>query len=64
MSTTLVIRNLNITEHYPEILLQVVLKKKPKLMGGSMKYFLKKLLGHEMFRSIVFWATKKFLKNL
>ena len=64
MSTTLVIRNLNITEHYPEILLQVVLKKKLKLMGGSMKYFLKKLLGHEIFRSIVFWATKKFLENL
>ena len=29
-----------------------------------MKYFPKKLLGHEIFRSIVSWATKYFLKNL
>ena len=29
-----------------------------------MKYFLKKLLGHEIFRSMVSWATKFFLKNL
>ena len=33
-------------------------------MGGAMKYFLKKLLGHEIFRSMVSWATKNFLKNL
>ena len=29
-----------------------------------MKYFLKKLLGREIFRSMVLWATKFFLKNL
>ena len=27
-----------------------------------MKYFLKKLLGREIFRSMVLWATKFFLK--
>ena len=38
-------------EHYPEILLQVSLKnKKQKLMRGAKKYFLKKLLCHEIFR--------------
>ena len=40
------------------------LNKKLKLMGGAMKYFSKKLLGHETFRSMVSWATKYFLKNL
>ena len=29
-------------------------------MGGAMKYFLKKLLGHEKFKSRVSWATKLF----
>ena len=43
-------------EYYPEILLQVSLK----LMGGTTKYFLKKLLGHEIFRSMVSWATNFF----
>ena len=33
-------------------------------MGGAMKYFPKKLLGHEIFRSMVSWATKDFLKDL
>ena len=33
-------------------------------MGGAMKYFLEKLLGHEIFSSTVSWATKNFLKNL
>ena len=33
-------------------------------MGGIMKHFLKKLLGHEIFRSMVSWAMKHFLKNL
>ena len=33
-------------------------------MGGVIKYFLKNLLGQEIFRSIVSWATKGFLKNL
>ena len=40
------------------------LNKKLKLMGGAMKYFLKKLLGHEIFWSMVSWATKFVLKNL
>ena len=29
-----------------------------------MKYILKKLLGYEVFRFMVSWATKNFLKNL
>ena len=33
-------------------------------MGDAMKYFLKKLLGHEIFRCMVSWATKIFLENL
>ena len=40
------------------------LNKKLKLMGGATKYFPKKLQGHEIFRSVVSWATKFFLKNL
>ena len=38
------------------------LNKKLKLMGGAMKYFPKKLLGHEIFRSMVPWATNFFKK--
>ena len=30
-------------------------------MGGAIKYFSKKLLGHEIFRSMVSWATNSFL---
>ena len=45
-------------EYYSEILLQEALNEKLKLMEGVMKYFLKKLLGHELFRSMVSWATK------
>ena len=33
-------------------------------MGGVGKYFLKTLLGHETFRSMVSSATKYFLKKL
>ena len=34
-------------------------------MGDAMKYFRKKLLGHEIFRSIVSWATNFiFLEKL
>ena len=33
-------------------------------MGGTMKYILKKLLGYEVFRFMVSWATENFLKNL
>ena len=36
------------------------LNKKLKLMGEIMKNFLKKLLSHEIFRSIVSWATNFF----
>ena len=32
-------------------------------MGGAMKYFLKKLLGHELFRSMVSWVTKIFFEK-
>ena len=31
-------------------------------MGGAMKYFLEKLLGLEIFRSMVSWATNIFRK--
>ena len=34
------------------------------MIGGAMKYFLKKSLGYEIFRSIVSWATIFVLKNL
>ena len=40
------------------------LNKKLKLSGGAMKYFPKQLLGYEIYRSMVSWATKRFLKNL
>ena len=29
-------------------------------MGGAMKYFLQKLLGHEIVRSMVSWADEIF----
>ena len=32
-------------------------------MRGDMKYFLKKLLGHVIFRSMVSWATKMFFEK-
>ena len=51
-------------EYFPEILLQVTVNKKLKLMGGAMKYFLKTLLDHEKFRSTAYWATECFWKNL
>ena len=34
------------------------LNEKLKLMGGAMKYFAKKLLGHVIFSSMIPWATK------
>ena len=40
------------------------LNKKLKLMGGVIKFFTKKLLGHEIFSSVVPRATKYFFKNL
>ena len=33
-------------------------------MGAAVKYFLKKLLGDKIFRFMVSWATKYFLKHL
>ena len=36
------------------------LNKKLKLMGEVKKYFRKNLLGHEIFRSMVFWTTNLF----
>ena len=38
-----------------------VLNEKLKLIGAVMKFFSKKLLGHETFTSLVLWATKYFL---
>ena len=65
MLTSLVILNLDITVRTTlKYCYKQALNKKPELMGGAMKYFLKKLLGHEIFRSMVSWATKFFLKNL
>ena len=32
-------------------------------MGKAMNYFQKKLLGYEIFRSMVSWARKRFLKT-
>ena len=32
-------------------------------MGGAMKYFPKKLLGQEVFRSMVSWAKKYFFEK-
>ena len=45
-------------EYYPKVLLQVSLKL--KFMGGAMKYFSKKLLGHKIFSSMVSCATNSF----
>ena len=40
------------------------LNKKLKLMGGAIKFFTKKLLGHEIFSFMVPWVVRHFLKNL
>ena len=45
MSTSLVIWNLNITEHYPEILLEVSLKEETIIDGR----------GHEIFSEEITW---------
>ena len=50
-------------EYYP-MLLQNALNEKLKFMGGSMKYFPKKVMDHEIFRFMVSYTTKVFLKNL
>ena len=65
MLTSLVIWNLNITVSTTlKYCYKKALNKKLKLMGGDMKFFPKKLLGHEIFSSMIYWATKFFLKNL
>ena len=65
MLTLSVISNVNITV---STILKYCCKKasnkKLKLMGEAMKYFPKKLLGHEIFGSMVSWATDFFFKNL
>ena len=33
-------------------------------MGGAMKYLLKKLLGHEIFRTMVSWTTNFFFSKI
>ena len=52
--------NVNTTLKYYR---QQALSKKLKLMGMAMKYFTKKLLGHEIFSSLIPWATKYFFKK-
>ena len=54
-------------EYYPGILLQVSPKQETKIDGRDHEIFSKKLLGHEIFRSMVSWATifffEKFVKS-
>ena len=45
MSTSLVILNLNITERYPEILLQASLKLETKIDGRGHEIFFEKITG-------------------
>ena len=40
------------------------LNKELKLIEGVMKIFTKKLLSHEIYSSMMLWATKYFLKNM
>ena len=61
--TSLAIWNLNITVSTTlKFCYKKALNKKLKLMGGARKYFPKKILGHEIFRSMVSWATNLFWK--
>ena len=39
------------------------LNEELKLTGGDTNFFLKKLLGHEIFSPIILWATKIFLEK-
>ena len=41
-----------------------VLNEKLKLMGGTIIFFSKKLLGHEIFSYMLRWATAFYLKKL
>ena len=64
MLTSLVISNLNIAgSNTLKYCHSKPLNKKLKMMGGAMKYISKKLLGHEIFRSMVSWATIYFFKK-
>ena len=40
-------------KYYCEYYLELLINEKLKLMGGAMKFFTKKLMGHEIFRSMV-----------
>ena len=51
-------------EYYYDYYTEIPLNKKLKVMEEIMKYFVNKLLGHEIFRSMVSWAAKFLLKNL
>ena len=65
MLSSLVIWNLNITLSTSlKYCYKKALNEKLELIERAMKYFPKKLLGHEIFRSKVSWATNFFLKNL
>ena len=61
--TSLVIWHLNITVSTTLYCYKNALNKKLKFMGGSMKYFPKKLMGHEIFRSMVSCTTKIFFQK-
>ena len=63
MLTYLVILNLNITVSTTlKYCCKKVLNNKLKLMEGAMKYLPKKLLGHEIFGSMVSWVRNFFWK--
>ena len=51
--------NTNLKYYYSQ-----ALNESLKLMRGAMNFFSKKLLGYEIFGSMVPWATKFYLKNL
>ena len=57
-------------EYYCEYQHKQALNKKLKLMGWAMKYFLTKLMGHEIFSSMspglwkIFWKISKTLRPL
>ena len=58
---SLVVWHLNITVNTTlKYCYRQALNKKLKLIGGTMKYFPRKLLGHKILRSMVSWATKFF----
>ena len=59
--TSLVIWNLNVTVSTTlKYCYKQAINKKLKLVGGAMKHFPKKLLGREIFRSMVSWSTNFF----